>query len=72
MTNAQTIRDAIAYEVRNNLTGSPKATLGAFADIATDAELIRFAQLINNVVENSDRLVAPTMDSTDLARANID
>lgn len=72
MFDAKTIREAIKYEARNNLTGKPAATLLAFGIDATDAELVRFAQLIGNITEGSERLAAPPMDSADLARSNID
>ena len=70
--NAKTIRDALNYEARNNLTGRAAFALLGFAEGATDAELVRFAQLIENVADGSDHLVSPQMDSTEIARANAD
>jgi len=72
--NAQIIRDAIKYAARNSAFehGAAAAALGTLNHFATDDELIRFAQLIGNLVEGSDRMIAPPMDSTELARANID
>ncbi len=72
MTNAKTIREACLYEAKNNLKGNVANTLAQFAEEATDAELVRFAQLINNVVVADGCLSVPAMDSADLARANID
>lgn len=68
--NVKTIREACFYEARNNLKGSAKTALEDFAVAATDAELIRFAQLINNLDQPHDWWT-PT-DATDLARANVD
>lgn len=70
MLNAKTIREALNYEARNNLTGHAQFTLQTFAMAATDAELVRFAQLIGNLDTPHDHW-NPT-DSADLARANID
>ncbi|KFC62744.1 hypothetical protein FF80_03311 [Devosia sp. LC5] len=70
--NAKTIRDALTYEARNNLSGISSFVLLGFAEVATDAELLRFAQLINNAVDGSERMIAPPMDSTEIARANAD
>lgn len=70
--NAKTIREALNYEARNNLTGNAQLKLLGFADSATDAELVRFAQLINNIVDGSERMIAPPMDSAEIARANAD
>lgn len=74
--NAKTIREACKYEALNNLTGTRHgAALYSFADNATDAELIRFAQLIGNVTEPApvaDWENIGSMDSAELARHNID
>ncbi|HEV7345506.1 MAG TPA: hypothetical protein VGN60_07720 [Devosia sp.] len=70
--NAKTIRDALNYEARNNLTGNAAFALLGFASVATDAELVRFAQLIDNAVDGSERMIAPPMDSAEIARANAD
>lgn len=72
MTNATLIRQALQYEARNNLTGEAKSALADFAATATPDELVRFAQLIGNITEGSERMIAPPMDGADLARTNID
>lgn len=70
MSKAKTIREACLYEARNNLTGNAALKLTGFAMEATDAELIRFADLICNATQPVDHW-EPT-DSADLARLNID
>lgn len=66
--NAKTIREALNYEARNNLTGNAAFALLGFAEVATDAELARFRELLQ-----ADAMIpAPASDSADLARANLD
>lgn len=76
--NAKTIREALKYEARNNLFehGAAAAALNNLVDYGTDAELIRFAQLLNNVtqpapVEDWENITS-VPDSAELARRNID
>lgn len=66
--NAKTIREALNYEARNNLAGNAALKLQGFAAVATDAELVRFRDLLLS----DEAHPAAAADSSDLARANLD
>lgn len=72
--NAQIIRDAINYAARNEHAAGSTATesLLAYAHMATDDQLVRFAQIMVSASDGSERLVAPPMNSAELSFANID
>lgn len=67
--NAKTIREALNYEARNNLTGNAAFALLGFAEVATDAELVRFRELLQ--LTDGDIVPVPS-DASELARANLD
>lgn len=72
MTNPTTIRAALDYNARNNMCSLHAKLMTEFVASSTDEELVRFAQFIGNLTEGRERMIAPAMDSADLARANID
>lgn len=71
MTTANIIRDVLKYAAKTNFEhGGVSSAIMNVLDYATDAELIRFSEMISNVLDAE--IQQPPMDSAELARANID